>query len=429
MSDPHGGPERAYGRHEDPAAEPDQDWQHDGVDGGVDGGAERGEELDERGGSPVDALVTETVPPGGRRKAKRRGARSCLVLLVSFVAVMALLYVGLTRGITAIQDQFSEAADYPGPGTGQIAFEVASGDTAAAIGRNLRDQDVVASVDAFVAAANADPDSAGIQAGTYQLQTQMRAADALAVLVDPAQVNAGNITVAVPEGLRVVDIVGILSESTGLGANRFNRALRDPVALGLPDYAEGNPEGYLFPATYSFAPDTEPAAMLTAMVDRWRQAAEAADLEGAAARLGYTPGELMTVASLVEAEGRGDDMYRISRAIYNRLDNPDNGVTNGFLQVDASVNYGLDQDLGVGLTSEQLQEDTRYNTYTRTGLPPTPIEAPGDLAIDAAANPVDGPWLFWVTVDLETGETKFTDSYEEFLGFDEELCDNAPETC
>jgi UPF0755 protein len=137
----------------------------------------------------------------------------------------------------------------------------------------------------------------------------------------------------------------------------------------------------------------------------------------------------MIIASLVEAEGRGEDMYKISRAIYNRLENPDNGITNGLLQIDASVNYGLDQDLGVGLTTEQLQQDTPYNTYTRPGLPPTPIEAPGEMAIDAAANPEDGPWLFWVTVDLESGETKFTDSYDEFLEFDEELCQNAPETC
>ena len=122
----------------------------------------------------------------------------------------------------------------------------------------------------------------------------------------------------------------------------------------------------------------KPLGILKMMVARWEEAAEAANLEERAAELGRTPAELMIIASLVEAEGRGDDMYKISRAIYNRLDNPDNGITNGLLQIDASVNYGLDQELGVGLTSEQLQQDTPYNTYTRPGLPPTPIEAPGE---------------------------------------------------
>jgi UPF0755 protein len=361
--------------------------------------------------------TSDYAPAGGRRRAKRRGVRSCLALLVVFAVVLGGAYLGLTKGISAIQDQFSDPADYAGPGTGSVAFEVAEGDTVAAMGRKLKDQDVVASVDAFIAAARANPGSSKIQAGSYQLMQQMKASEAVSVLVDPAQANAGNVSVPIPEGLRVVDIVKVLSEKTGIGANKFNQVLKDPGSIGLPDYAEGNAEGYLFPATYSFAPDASPTSMLTAMVDRWRQAAESSDLEAAATRLGYTPAELMTIASLVEAEGRGDDMPKIARVIYNRLENPDNGETNGLLQIDASVNYGLGQDLGVGLTTDQLEEDTPYNTYTRQGLPPTPIEAPGDDAIAAASNPAEGDWLYYVTVDLATGETRFTSDYDEFLGF------------
>ena len=157
------------------------------------------------------------------------------------------------------------------------------------------------------------------------------------------------------------------------------------------------------------------------MVTRWRQAADDAGLEDAAAELGKTPAELMVIASLVEAEGRGDDMPKIARVIYNRLDGPgDKGGTNGLLQIDASVNYGLDQELGVALTTDQLQQDTPYNTYTRAGLPPTPIEAPGDDAIAAAANPEPGDWYYYVTVDLATGETKFAETYDEFLTYKDE---------
>jgi UPF0755 protein len=126
----------------------------------------------------------------------------------------------------------------------------------------------------------------------------------------------------------------------------------------------------------------------------------------------------MVVASLVEAESnRDDDRGKVARVIYNRLETD---ATNGLLQIDAAVNYAHDRDLGVALTTEDLEIDSPYNTYKNPGLPPTPIEAPGDAAIEAAANPTEGPWVFYVTVNLRTGETKFTDSYDEFLRFKEE---------
>jgi UPF0755 protein len=155
------------------------------------------------------------------------------------------------------------------------------------------------------------------------------------------------------------------------------------------------------------------------MVKRWRQAADDAHLESAAKKLGYTPGQLMTVASLVEGEAaRDEDRGKVARVIYNRLEGNE---TNGLLQIDAAVNYGLHQKLGVGLTTAQLQQDTPYNTYTRPGLPPTPIEAPGDAAIAAAANPTPGGWYYYVTTNLRTGETKFATTYNQFLGYKREL--------
>jgi len=161
----------------------------------------------------------------------------------------------------------------------------------------------------------------------------------------------------------------------------------------------------------------KPPRILKMMVDRWREAADAAGLEEKAAELGKTPGELMIIASLIEAEGRGDDMPKISRVIYNRLDGPgDKGGTNGTLGIDASIAYGLGLSPGsTELTPEQLAEDTPYNTRINAGLPPTPIESPGDDAIAAAANPADGDWYYYVTVDLSTGETKFYEDYDGFL--------------
>ena len=366
----------------------------------------------------------DEVTSGRRgRRRKGRGLPGCIAVIVALAVVLGGVYVVGSWGLAKLKDQFAGAEDYAGPGSGKVSFQVHEGDSAAAMGRNLKAAGVVASVDAFIAAANANPDSASIQAGYYPLKKQMKASDVVDVLVDPK--NMLKSVVTVPEGLRAVAIVSLLAKTTDFSKAQFQKALDKPAALGLPPYAKGNPEGYLFPATYDFGPDATPTSMLKAMVDRWHQAATDAGLEQAAADLGYTPQQLMTVASLVQAEGRGDDMPKIARVIYNRIEHDANGVTNGLLQVDASVNYALDKPTVAVLTQDEIASvaDSPYNTYTQKGLPPGPIEAPGDDAIAAAAHPAEGSWLFYVTVNLRTGETKFTDSYDEFLRFKQELKD------
>lgn len=368
---------------------------------------------------PDDGRYHPPVAGRRRRRSRLRSLPGCLAALLALVVLFGGLYFGVTKGIEAIKDKFASPGDYPGPGHGKVLFEVEQGDTAAAMGRGLKAAGVVKSVDAFTAAAAGEPRASGIQVGFYQLQKEMPASDAVEILVDPA--NLVKSTVTIPEGLRLTQVLDTLGKETDFDRAAYEKVLEKPDSIGLPEYADGNAEGYLFPSTYDIGPKDKPRAILTMMVQRWRQSAEEAGLEERAAELGYTPHELMTIASLVEAEGRGDDMPKISRVIYNRLDVPNDSDTNGLLQIDASVNYGLDQDLGVALTQEQLDQDTPYNTYTRPGLPPGPIEAPGDAAIAAAANPADGDWYFYVTVDLKTGETKFTNSYDEFLVYKQEL--------
>ena len=360
------------------------------------------------------------TPPGGRRAPKqRRRGPGCLIALIVLAVIIGGGYLAVSKGVDKIRDQFSSAPDYSGPGTGSVSFEVKSGDTASDIGRALKADDIVASVDAFISAADADPQASNIQAGFYSLKKQMKAKDALAILVDPANIVTTKVTI--PEGLRVADVVDLLVKNTDFSKNEFTQALKDP-GLGLPSYANGNPEGYLFPATYSFGPKEKPFDMLHDMVVRYDQAAKDNDIEAGAQALGYTPNEVMTMASLIEAEGRGKYRTKISRVLYNRLENPDNGITNGLLQIDASVNYALGRTGSTVITDADKDSvaDSPYNTYTQTGLPPTPIEAPGDDAIQAALHPAEGPWLFYVTVNLKTGLTKFTDSYDQFLQFKQE---------
>lgn len=382
-------------------------------------------------GGDVDGDGT-TYEPGRRRGKKRRSVPGCLAVLVAALVVVGGFYFVVTWGMDKLGDQFSSADDYPGPGTTPVTFEVQEGDSIAQMGRNLKDAGVVASVDAFIDAAGANPESQGIQVGYYPLMKEMPAADVVDVLVDPN--NMVKDTVTIPEGLRAEDIVALLAKKTDYKKGEFQKVLDNPEQLGLPEYAEGNAEGYLFPATYDFGPNATPESMLTDMVDRWKQAAKDADLEAKAEELGYTPQELMTIASLVQMEGRGDDMPKVARVIYNRLENPENGITNGRLEIDATVNYALGKRGIARLTDDEVASvaDSPYNTYEQAGLPPTPIAAPGDDAIKAATHPADGDWLFYVTTNLRTGETKFTDSYDEFLQFSAELdeyCETQSDRC
>jgi UPF0755 protein len=357
---------------------------------------------------------------GTRRRRRGYALPGCIAVLVALALLVGGGYFALSKGLGSLMDHFSGPADYPGPGSGQVLVEVHEGDSGADIGNTLKDADVVKSVQAFTDAFANNPAAQGIQVGFYQLAKQMKASDALDVLVDHD--NLIQTAVTIPEGLRVVDVVDVLAKKTKFAKAAFQKVLDHPAKLGLPAQAQGNPEGYLFPATYGYPPNATPTSMLKAMVDRWKQAATDADLEAGAQALGYTPAQIMTIASLVQAEGRGDDMAKVARVIYNRLEGPgDKQGTNGLLQIDATVNYALGREGVVAVSTAEIQNtDSPYNTYLNPGLPPGPIEAPGDAAIEAALHPTPGDWYYYVTVNLATAETKFAKTYQEFLGYRQE---------
>lgn len=365
--------------------------------------------------------------PRGDRK-RRRSIPGIIAVLISLLILGGGGYLVVTMGVEKITEALSSADDFPGPGTGSVIFEVQQGDTVAAMGRSLKEQGIVKSVDAFTAAAANEPDSTGIQVGYYEMREEMSAEDALEILIDPA--NLVRNTVAIPEGLRTTDILDLLVKQSEFKRGAFEKVLADPSSIGLPQQAKGNPEGYLFPATYDFGPKANPKSMLTAMVDRWKQAADETKLKAGAKQLGYSPAEVMTVASLIQAEARGEYMPMVSRVIYNRLE--ERGETNYLLQLDATVNFAHGENLGATTTDEQRALDSPYNTYVTPGLPPGPINSPGQAAIEAALNPDDGPWFYYVTVNLKTGETKFAETFaehnvnrEEFL----EYCRTQSERC
>lgn len=284
--------------------------------------------------------------------------------------------------------------DYEGSGNGtEVLFAIQPGDIGSDIATNLVDAGVTMTFDAFYDLLLAD-ESIQFQPGTYPLEEQMSAQSALDVLADPE--NIITIRALVREGLRAGEVIAALSEATGVPIEDYEAVIADPQALGVPEEAP-NIEGYLFPATYTFEPGGTAEQHVQRLVN---ETFSRLDARGIAVEDRH---RVLTIASLIQREARlDDDFYRVSRVIENRL------AIDMMLQFDSATQYGAGDTGSVWSSADALEADNPYNTYAIVGLPIGPIAAPGDLAIDAALNPADGDWLYFVTVDLASGETQFS---------------------
>jgi UPF0755 protein len=350
--------------------------------------------------SQLEQFMTSGDLPPSRHSAP--GLRIVLGIVVVLVvgALVALGFIVL-RGSQG-------ADDYAGSGTGSVSVVIKSGSTLTQMGQVLAKADVVKSSAAFVAAAAGNPRSSSIGPGKYTMRAQMSGASAVDLMLDPAS-HAGS-RLVLPEGLRLTQTVQAASEASGIASKEFTAVLENPKNLGLPTWAKNRPEGFLFPATYALTGEDTATSLLTSFVKRFNQASAGLNLEANAAKIGRTPYQVLKVASLLQAEGSPADFAKVARVIYNRLDK---GMP---LQLDSTVSYALGK-IDIQLNAQELKTDSPYNTYINTGLPPTPINSPGEDAIKAALNPEQGDWLYFVTVDPVTRETKFTSSYQKFLKF------------
>lgn len=338
------------------------------------------------------------------RKRKSRRRRTALTVLLTL-----LMLGGLAVGaVLLVKPLFTDPApeeveDYAGPGTGSATAVIPDGASGTDIAEVLHDADVVASTKAFVQAFTAEPDAAQIQPGTYELQREMRAGDVVTALLDPA--NRSELRITVPEGWRASQIYERIASITEEPIEDVEAAAEDTEELGLPAQADDNLEGWLAAATYSFEPDAEAGTILEAMVDQTLENLDDLDVATDEQQ------EVLTIASIVEREVFiTEDYGKVARVILNRLDDTDD--VNGRLQMDSTVLYGAGKTGGIP-TRAELDDDNPYNTYRNPGLPPTPIGAPGAGAIEAVLDPPSGDWLYFVTVDLHTGETLFAGDYDE----------------
>ena len=344
-----------------------------------------------------DLLSSEPLPPSRHRSGVGR-------LLAFAIAIVVLLGIGW--GALNVLRSASGSDDYPGPGSGSVTVVVKKGDSLSAMGAILSEAGVVKSSSAFVSAATANEAANSIGPGTYTLKRQMSGDGAVALMLDP--ISRASSRLVLPEGLRLTQSIEAASEATKIPVSEFEAVLQEPSQLNLPSWAKDRPEGFMFPATYDLTGDESAQSLLRSFVKRFDQASSDTDLVARSAKIGRTPYEVLIIASLLQGEGTPNDFAKIARVVYNRLD------TGMPLQFDSTVAYGLGITR-LNLTQEQLDSSSPYNTYVVKGLPPTPINSPGDAAIEAALNPANGKWLYFVTVNPDTKETKFAKSYERFL--------------
>ncbi|MFG2143545.1 endolytic transglycosylase MltG [Streptomyces sp. NPDC048696] len=211
-------------------------------------------------------------------------------------------------------------------------------------------------------------------------------------------------SLVIPEGWRAGQVYAAVDKSLGLTPGTTRRAATS-AGLELPPDAGGNPEGYLFPATYPVTKKTTPSGLLAYMVDAANKRFGKDHISAGAGRNKMTVYQTVVVASIVQAEADTTaDMGKVSRVIYNRLAR---GMP---LQMDSTLNYALNRST-LATSRADTRTDSPYNTYARGGLPPTPIDNPGQQALNAAITPPPGDWLYFVTV--APGDTRFTADYAE----------------
>ncbi|MFF1966617.1 endolytic transglycosylase MltG [Streptomyces sp. NPDC058232] len=363
-----------------------------------------------------DSRESRTGGAGERRgKGKKKSRNGCACLVVSLVLAGGLGGAGYF-GYTYWQKQFGPAPDYSGQGSGSVEVEIPKLALGNEIGNILKEKGVVKSVDAFIAAQTENPKGKSIQAGVYVLKEHMSAAEAVKMMLDPKSQNL----LIIPEGRTTRDVYKMVDTKLGLKAGTTKDVAKKNVGdLGLPDWADDDPavddrlEGFLFPAAYPVTKEMKPEAVLKKMVSRANQEYGKVDLESNAKKLGLkSPWQLITVASLVQAEGKyKHDFDKVARVVYNRL-KPNNTETYGLLDFDSTVNYAKAQStLDTGAVSNLRKFKDPYNTYYVHGLPPGPINNPGEAALHSAIKPTPGPWYYFVSVTAD--KTVFAVTNEE----------------
>ena len=383
-------------------------------------------------GPPRRRMTRSDRIRAARSKRKRRIGRG-FVLAMFIVVVVGAVFLGSKLWHTL----FSGGNDFSGDGVNDVVIQIHDGDSTTAIGKTLQERKVVATVAAFVDAAEGNTAISSIQPGFYKVRTEIPASNAVSRLADPRN-RVGKLVI--PEGRQLDDvqdvktnavtdgIFSLISRATcvDLDGDRHCVSVDDlkksassaePSALSVPDWAM-NPvtalgddhrrlEGLIAPGASNIDPSAAPQDILSTLIRTSATQYAQGGLLATAKAMNMSPYQILTVGSLVQRESTPEDFAKVARVIYNRL------AENRTLEFDSTVNYPLDR-IEVATTDADRGQHTQWNTYVRPGLPATPIGSPGQPALAAAEQPVPGDWLYFVTIDMQ-GTTLFTRDYEQHL--------------
>ena len=277
----------------------------------------------------------------------------------------------------------------------QVDIVIKDGETGTQIAQKLEKAGVIKASKVFYKVAINDKRSNSISPGIHEVDIKISARSALDQLLDPKR-NRG--LFGFIEGLRKAEILDLLVKSK-LASGKLSPTVK-PDAL----YKTSNLEGFLFPAQYSFSPGTLIDDAVNQMVQRFNLAAKETKVD--LGYKGFSPLELVTIASIIQAEGDPQDFTKIAQVIYNRLKI---GMP---LQMNTTIEYAANLRGKIRLPYKELEVNSKYNTYKYRGLPPGPIGNPGQAALNASVNPESGDWLYFITVKPQ--DTRFTKSYDQF---------------
>ena len=309
-----------------------------------------------------------------------------------------LLSIVLLAGLVAVLTLDSEP-----PGTGSVEIEVPDGASAVRIGRLLEDSSLIRFPRLFALFARSRGTAEGLKAGRYVIPAEASWTDILEVLERGA---VETIPFTIPEGFSARQIAGLISDLTGTPAEAVIELTEDSLLAAEFGVQGPGLEGYLFPETYRVAEGLPPKDLLRILAESYQRfwTPERRVLLDSTAR---TEREIVTLASIVEKEARlVDEMPTIAGVYMNRL------RMGMLLQADPTVQYALGSPRSPLLyASIDSVAENPYNTYTHTGLPPGPIASPGEAALEAALQPADVPYLYFVA--RSDGSHEFTRTLRE----------------
>jgi len=341
----------------------------------------------------------------------------------TLVAVMVLVALVLAVGIPVygawqllIKPETDVEAGRP------VQLDIPEGAGTQRIAEILAEAGVIDNAAMFRIRARLDGIDGKLRPGIYDLSTGMEYDAVVERLLAGPPIEY--VTLTIPEGFRVEQIAERVAEVTGIPAEEFLALTTDGIAsfaAGHPyvaDIQTGTLEGYLFPKTYRVVEGSTATDVIELMLDQFDTEIATVDLSRATAE-GLTLHEVVTLASMVEREARvAEERPLVASVIYNRLDR---GMP---LEIDATIEYVI-QERKPRLLNRDLEIDSPYNTYKYPGLPPGPIASPGLASLEAAANPADTDYLYYVLTS-EDGSHTFTETYQEFLEAKERSRDVVP---